>query len=226
MSPYSWQRNNWIFLYFCVFISCKHHQETFVPENCSKRLDIAVCKYLVRLTPLCLFYWSYLDVFLVSSWNVSSFWRSGFSFSLKTQRLFFAIKTNQGWAKDFGPSVKGILDKCEKDFDGDKILSWRHMTNFIPSLLLYQYKKLCTPLSHSHQIAIVVFSKTIFVQRWSLPYHDIVQRVWWDNDTLDLILKDPDLAGYFCPEPGCCISFFLISTEGVGRRRKGLWVQG
>lgn len=102
MSPCSCQRNNWCFLYFCVFVSCKHHQETSALENCSKRLDIAVCKYLVRLTPLCLFYCSYL---LVSSWNVSSFWRSEFSFSLKTQWLFFAFKTNQVWAKDFGPSI-------------------------------------------------------------------------------------------------------------------------
>lgn len=109
MSPYSCQRNNWIFLYFHVIISCKHHQETSVLENCCKILDIAVCKYLVRLTPLCLFYCSYLHVFLVSSWNVSSFWRSGFSFSLKTQQLFFAFKTNQVWAKDFEPSVKRIL---------------------------------------------------------------------------------------------------------------------
>lgn len=104
------------FLYFRVVISCKHHQETSVLENCSKRLDIAVCKYLVRLTPLCLFYCSYLHLFLVSSWNASSFWRSGFSFSLKTQQLFFAIKTNQVWAKYFEPSMKRILDPVWRGF--------------------------------------------------------------------------------------------------------------
>lgn len=162
MSPYSCQRNNWIFLYFHVIISCKHHQETSVLENGCKILDIAVCKYLVRLTPLCLFYCSYLHVFLVSSWNVSSFWRSGFSFSLKTQQLFFALKTN--------PSVsKGFWAKCEEDFDGDKILFRKQVMNFIPSLLLYQHKKFCVPLSHSYQIAIVVFSMTIFAQSRSFP---------------------------------------------------------